>query len=281
MKNILIALFCIVVIAIASYGTLYYAGYIDQWFGSGMTYVGISYSSNLQTGSFIVDYAPQITIEQYRIKRLPDFSRYNYNVKESQRNTFAEKLQQYNINLTIHQIVVITNNETGQIIFSRIFNFTSGSDRKIEIYFDNSALPLGTVLRIEINVSISVTCTMFTWQKQFEKTFYTQVKEGNTIDKPEVTLTGKLVEKTHPGMIQITVVALEVDKNSWIEPVPNLWLSDTTKIYVYLSLKTASLADMGLQIGDMVAVSGQLSKDAQGILWLEVSSIRKADAIIQ
>jgi len=106
----------------------------------------------------------------------------------------------------------------------------------------------------------------------------TKVWQNSTSDESLVTITGTLVEKTYPGMVQIMVVALEVDSSSIPE---NFSIYFQDKGYVYLKINGNIVGQVGLlgedfQIGDRVTVSGHFSTDDTGNLFLDIVSIQHA-----
>ena len=279
----------IVLIAIVGFGALWLLGYIP--FGmTEATYVGVSYTSNVQTASpAIANYTPMITIETYKTKIY--FWQPNCTVREATRNTFIEKLQQYNITVHITKTLKISNNATGELYFYRTFEFATGVDRKIEVYIANVQIPEGTILKVEIHIDIYVEIPLIlTWQKTIDRTFYTESKSDSTNTTPYVTLVGRLVETPLPpgliGIPELKMIALELTKDVWIQPSMSLdW--QYNYLYVYLRKDGHPVVDittLGLttnDLGSLVQVSGQLSKDANGNLWLDVEKIVKVEVVTQ
>ena len=215
-----------------------------------------------------------ITVEEYKTKRIMVSSSVSEEVKESKRNVFKEKLlaflQNHNITLMIRHILKIYNNDTNTLIYSREFNFTNGCDRTINIYFDNSTLPLtsGTILRIEVYHYIKLVIPL--WNLTFERTIsnvkYTTVTDNDS-SKPNVKLTGVLTQ-TEKG------VALKVDYYKWYRT----WdYGDMQSVFIYLRVNGSAVTDLEqlnqfgtFSLGDNVEVEGILSRDIMGNFWLDV-----------
>ena len=233
------------------------------------TYVGVSYSSNIQTASPSISSGNvTINVETYktsvsRIAPPPTCRVYN-----STRNTFMQKLGQYGVTVSFYSSMTIRNNATGEIYFQRTFNFTSGEDRKIEVLILNP-IPENTTLRIDIHIEIHITSTMFTWSKVIDRTIYTKSGSAYTPSKPYTSINGVLTNTT-------SGLALQLKSEEWCKPTMS-FTSPTITIYLtYHGQRVTNLSVLGLTndiIGKYVTVSGYISKDSYGNIYIEVERI--------
>lgn len=253
---------------------------------------GISQENSQSTAMFVSDTQPiqtytvtnttvQITVEQYKAKHIMLTDTVKYEVKNSNRNCFKQKLLQllenWNITLVLYHKLEIYVNETGQLLFSRTFNFTEGYDRSITVYVDDGVYHLenGTVLRIELYNYIKLVIPFWnlTYERTTEKTVYTVVYEKAREDMPYVKFKGVLTE-TEKG------VAVKVNSFSW----RRTWaVVDYVLVYLTKNGTTVqTVSELGFNIGDLVEVSGLLYRDLYGTWYLELSEIELFEgAIIQ
>jgi hypothetical protein len=148
------------------------------------TYVGISFTSGIQTSSpQISRFNMNITVETYKTRISKIAPPPTCTVRNYTRNCFKEKLGQYGATVQIYKTITISNNQTGQIYLQKTFNFTSGEDRKIETII-TQPIPPNTTLKIEIQIQITITTPHFTWTKTITKTITTTI---GTTTKTEIT----------------------------------------------------------------------------------------------
>lgn len=282
-KTVAVVLVLIAVVAV--FGYLYMTDMIPG-LSTEATYVGISYCSDVQTGSWIRNYSSTITVETYKTRIF--VWQNNCTVRTTTRNRFLEKLAPYNVTVHFLKSIKISNNETGEVYFYRVMEFTTGEDRKIEIYI-TKPIPEGTVLKIEIHVEITVTAPTLTWNKTVDKVLYTKYTNV-TREAPYVSLTGKLAEVPYPTAggigIQPMIIALDISPEYWIQPTLQLnW--QYNKVYVYLKKNGSPVTDITMigftreDLGCIVQATGRLSKDSAGNLWLDVELIKKMELEIK
>jgi hypothetical protein len=148
------------------------------------TYVGISFTSGIQTSSpQISRFNMNITVETYRTRISKITPSPTCTIRNYTRNCFKEKLGQYGATVQIYKTITISNNQTGQIYLQKTFNFTSGEDRKIETII-TQPIPPNATLKIEIQIQITITTPTFTWTKTITKTITTTI---GTTTKTEIT----------------------------------------------------------------------------------------------
>jgi hypothetical protein len=256
------------VLAIAGY--LYYSGMLNvPGLTTEATYVGVSYSSNIQTASPSISACNvTINVETYKTTVSKIAPPPTCRVYNSTRNTFMQKLGQYGVTVSFYSSMTIRNNATGEIYFQRVFNFTSGEDRKIEVLILNP-IPENTTLRIDIHIEIHVTSTRFTWSKVIDRTIYTKSGSACTPSKPYTSISGTLVNTT-------SGLALQLKSEEWCKPTMS-FTSPTITIYLtYHGQRVTDLSVLGLTndiIGKYVTVSGYISKDSYGDIYIEVERI--------
>jgi len=272
------AIVVVVLLVLAIAGYLYFSGMLSvPGLTTEATYVGVSYSSNIQTASPSISACNvTINVETYKTtvsKIAPPSTCRVYN---STRNTFMQKLGQYGVTVSFYSSMTISNNATGEIYFQRIFNFTSGEDRKIEVLILNP-IPENTTLRIDIHIEIHITSTRFTWSKVIDRTIYTKTGSAYTPNKPYTTISGILVNTTNG-------LALQLRSDEWVKPTMS-FVSPTITIYLtYHGQRITDLSVLGLTndiIGKYVMVSGCISKDSYGNVYIEVEKITVAEVSIQ
>jgi len=256
----------IVLIAIAIGGYLIYTGQLPiPGLTTEATYVGISFSSDMTTASpSISTFNMTINVESYKEKVFITMP--NCSIKESTRNPFMEKLNQYGVTVSMYKTMTISNNDTGEVYFSKTFNFTSGADKKIEVLIMNP-IPDNVTLRIDIHIEISITSSMFTWSKVIDRTIYT--KTAYTPTEPYTEITGVLTNTT-------SGLAVQLQSYQWVSPTMSF---STPSVTIYLKYQGQSVFDptvLGLTqdaIGKRVEVSGSISKDSYGNIYIEVEEI--------
>ena len=178
--------------------------------------------------------------------------------------------------------MTISNNETGEVYFSKTFNFTSGVDRKIEILITNP-IPGNATLRIDIHIEISITSATFTWSKVIDRTIYTKTGTAYTPTKPYTTITGVLTYAPPTGTNAVPL-AVQLQSYQWVSPTMSF---STPSITIYLKHNGQLVADptvLGLTqdaIGKRVEVSGSISKDSYGNIYIEVEEIEIEEASTQ
>lgn len=233
------------------------------------TYVGISFSSDVQTGSpRIANYTSYINVETYKTRVYvwqPEFR-----VVNSTRDCFKLKLGNYSVIVSFYKTMKISNNDTGEVYFYRVMNFTSGVDRKIEILI-KQPIPENVTLRIDIHIEISVSIPAlnYVWSKTIDRTIYTKsgsvfTTNGNRI---YVTVYGRLVNTT------IGILALEVKKYSWVNPSMDIASLDFNLYYLrHNGVPVHSPEEINLSseaLNQIIFVQGVLSKsDSQ--IWIDV-----------
>jgi hypothetical protein len=215
-----------------------------------------------------------INVESYKEKVF--ITAPNCSIKESTRNPFMEKLNQYGVTVSMYKTMTISNNNTGEVYFSKTFNFTSGADRKIEVFI-MKPIPDNVTLRIDIHIEISITSATFSWSKVIDRTIYTKTGTAYTSTKPYTEITGVLTNTT-------SGLALQLQSYQWVYPTMSF---STPSITVYLKHQGQSVFDptvLGLTqdaIGKRVEVSGNISKDSYGNIYIEVEEIEIEEASTQ
>ena len=274
----------IVLIVIAIGGYLIYTGQLPiSGLTTEATYVGVSFSSDIQTASpSISRFNTTINVETYKTTVSKIVPPPTCTIRNSTRNTFMEKLGQYGVTVYFYSTMTIRNNETGEVYFQRTFNFTSGEDRKIEVLILNP-IPDNVTLRIDIHIEISITSSMFTWSKVIDRTIYTKTGTTYTSAKLYTTITGILVNVSAPSggasIPEIKFLAVQLQSYQWVYPIIPL---STPSITIYLKYQGQLVTDptvLGLtesDIGSTVIVSGWLSKDSYGNIYIEVEEIEEA-----
>jgi hypothetical protein len=288
MNKYIIAL---VLIAIAIGGYLIYTGQLPiPGLTTEATYVGTSFSSDMQTASpSISSFNTTINVETYKTTVSKIAPPPTCTIRNSTRNAFMEKLGQYGVTVYFYSTMTISNNETGEVYFQRTFNFTSGEDRKIEVLI-LKPIPDNVTLRIDIHIEISITSATFTWSKTIDRTIYIKTGTAYTPTKPYTTITGVLVNTTPPvfpiGTISASeweVLAVQLQSYQWVYPTMSF---STPSIIIYLKYHGQLVSDptiLGLTETDIslpVIVSGYLSKDSYGYIYIEVENIAKSEVII-
>jgi len=274
----------IVLIAIAIGGYLIYTGQLPiPGLTTEATYVGISFSSDMQVSSSdISNFNMTTNVETYRKVISLISPPANYSIKESNRDSF-DKLSQYNISVHVFKSITIANNRIGEVYFNKLFEFKSGTDRKIEILIIKS-IPDNDTLRIDISVQINVNSFAFTWYRTISTTIFTKVT-ACTSDNPYVTITGTLMYDGSPVGTNLVPLAIQLQSYQWVSPTMSF--GQQYAITIYLKYHGTIISDptiLGLtesDIGSTVMVSGYLSKDSYGNIYIEVENIAKVEVTIQ
>jgi hypothetical protein len=176
----------------------------------------------------------------------------------------------------VFKSIAIANDRTGEVYFNKLFEFRSGNDRKIEILIIKS-IPDNDMLRIDISVQINVNSSAFTWYRTMSTTIFTKVT-ACTSDNPYVTITGTLMYDGSPVGTNLVPLAIQLKSYSWVCPTVSLnqW-NGAIIIYVKYQGKLVAIPEtLGLSnsdIGQQVVVSGHLSKDNRGNVYIEVEKI--------
>ena len=274
---------------LAIVGYLYYSGMLSvPGFTTEATYVGVSYSSNIQTASPSISSGNvTINVETYKTTVSKIAPPPTCRVYNSTRNTFMQKLGQYGVTVSFYSSMTIRNNATGEVYFQRTFNFTSGEDRKIEVLILNP-IPENTTLRIDIHIEIHVTSTIFTWSKVIDRTMYTKTGTTYSPDKPYTSVNGILVQASAPigtvGIPEVKFLAIQIRQYEWVHPTMSFNMSN---ILIYIKYHGTLVSDptiLGLtseDIGKQVIASGVLSRDNYGNIYIEVEKITVAEVSIQ
>jgi len=275
------------VLAVAGY--LYYSGMLNvPGLTTEATYVGISFSSNIQTSSPSISmFNTTINVETYKKRISVIAPPSNCTVRNSTRNCFMEKLAQYNISIYFYKSITISNNATGEIYFQKVFTFTSGEDRKIEILIMKPIAENAT-LKIDIHIEISITSSVFSWSKVIDRTIYTKTGTTYSPDKPYTSVNGILVQTSAPagsvGVPEVKYLAIQIRQYEWVYPSMSF---TAPNILIYIKYHGTLVSDptvLGLtseDIGKQVTASGVLSRDNYGNVYIEVEKITVAEVSIQ
>lgn len=260
----------IVLVAVGVFAFLYVSNIIAvpiPGLSTEATYVGISFSSDVQTGSpRIANYTPYINVETYKTRVYVWQS--EFKVVNTTRDCFRLKFGNYSIVVSFYKTMKISNNDTGEVYFYRTMNFTSGVDRKIEILI-KQPIPENVTLRIDIHIEISVSIPTlnYVWSKTIDRTIYTKSSSSYSLNSNRMytIITGKLIETS-------TGLALQTN-DYWIQPKMDV----TAFSLIYLRRNGAPVfkpSEIGLPdsaLNQIVWVRGVLYKDVFGV-YIEVES---------
>jgi hypothetical protein len=198
-----------------------------------------------------------------------------------------EKLAQYNISIYFYKSITISDNATGEIYFQKVFTFTSGEDRKIEILIMKPIAENAT-LKIDIHIEISITSSVFSWSKVIDRTIYTKTGTTYSPDKPYTSISGILIQASAPtgtvGIPEAKFLAIQIRQYEWIYPSMSF---NMPNIVIYIKYHGTLVSDptvLGLtseDIGKQVSASGVLSRDNYGNVYIEVEKITVSEVSIQ
>jgi hypothetical protein len=137
-------------------------------------------------------------------------------------------------------------------------------------------IPDNVTLRIDIHIEISITSATFgAWSKTIDRTIYTKTGTTYTPTKPYVTITGTLINTT-------SGLAVQLQSYQWVSPTMSFSTPSITIYLKYQGQLVTTQTEIGKTLMNLiinhepeVIVSGWLSKDNYGNMYIEIENVQQ------